>query len=277
MNRSRLVAVAAVVATISVCGPSAAAPKLRPPTNLTAAAGAGSITLRWTASTSRRAAGYRVYRQSADGSWPASALATVGSSETSYVDGGLTSGTTYSYRVTTIDTATPPHESAPSNTASATPKAADGPCGRTATRPTAYDHAVWVVMENKAYESIIGASSAPYINKLAQQCGSASQFYAETHPSLASYIAMTSGSTQGITDDDPPSSHPLNVPSIFSQVASGWRSLEESMPSSCLLTNSGLYAVRHDPAAYYTNIRASCALLDVPLASTPDLTARFSS
>lgn len=279
MNRSRLVFVvvvaAAVVATIGVGGLSAAAPKLKPPTNLTAAAGAGSITLRWTASTSRRVGGYRVYRQNADGSWPASALATVGSSVTSYVDGGLTNATTYSYRVATIDTATPPHESAPSNTASATPKAPSGPCGRTATRPAAYDHVVWVVMENKAYESIIGASSAPYVNQLAHQCGSASQFYAETHPSLSNYIAMTSGSTQGITDDNPPSFHPLNVPSIFSQVSPAWRSLQESMPSSCLLTNSGLYAVRHNPAAYYTNIRTSCASLDVPLASTPDLTARF--
>jgi hypothetical protein len=277
MNRSRLVfvVVAAVVATIAACGLATAAPKLKPPTNLTATAGAGSVTLGWRASMSKGVGGYRVYRRNADGSWPASALATVGSSATSYVDGGLTNGTTYTYRVTTIDTATPPHESAPSNTASATPKAASGPCGRTATRPTSYDHVVWVVMENKAYSSIIGSSSAPYINQLAHQCGSASQFYAETHPSLPNYIAMTSGSTQGITDDNAPSSHPLNVPSIFSQVSSGWRSLQESMPSNCLLTNSGLYAVKHNPAAYYTNIRTACLSLDVPLASTPDVTARF--
>src|SRR5689334_8672762 len=127
MNRSRFILVflfvfVVVAATIGVSGFSGAAPKLRPPSNLTAAAGAGSVTLRWTASTSRRVGGYRVYRQNADGSWPASALATVGSSVTSYADGGLTGGTTYSYRVTAIDTATPAHESAPSNTASATPK-----------------------------------------------------------------------------------------------------------------------------------------------------------
>jgi hypothetical protein len=279
MNRSRLVFVvvaAVVVATIGVCGPAAAAPKLRPPTNLTAAPSAGSVTLRWTASTSRGVGGYRVYRRNADGSWPAAALANVGRSVTSFVDGGLANGTTYTYRVASIDSATPPHESAPSTTAAATPNAATtGPCGRTATRPAAYDHVVWVVMENEANVSIIGSSSAPYINQLANQCGSASQFFAETHPSLPNYIAMTSGSTQGITDDNPPSSHPLNVPSIFSQLSSGWRSLQESMPSNCLLTNSGLYAVKHNPAAYYTNIRTACASLDVPLASTPDLSARF--
>jgi hypothetical protein len=141
--------------------------------------------------------------------------------------------------------------------------------------PARYDHVVWVVMENKPYSSIIGSASAPYENQLAAQCASAVNFFAETHPSLPNYIAMTSGSPQGITDDDPPSSHPLNVPSIFSQLGTGWRSLQESMPSNCLLTTSGLYAVRHNPAAYYTNIRSDCSLLDVPLTDPPDISARF--
>jgi phosphatidylinositol-3-phosphatase len=150
------------------------------------------------------------------------------------------------------------------------------PCGTVATPPASYDHVVWVVMENKPYSAIIGSSNAPYINQLRSQCGSASQFFAETHPSLPNYIAMTSGSPQGITDDSGPSAHPLNVPSIFSQVGStGWRSLEESMPSNCLLSNSGQYAVRHNPAAYYTNIRTACASRDVPLGATPDVSARF--
>jgi hypothetical protein len=163
----------------------------------------------------------------------------------------------------------------PLNTASATPWGIPGPCGRTATAPAAYDHVVWVVMENKAYSSIVGSSDAPYANQLARHCGSASQFFAETHPSLPNYIAMTSGSPQGIADNDPPSSHPLSVPSIFSQLPGGWRSLQESMPSNCLLTNSGRYAVKHNPAAYYTNVRTACASRDVPLASTPNISARF--
>src|SRR5215210_5549442 len=153
--------------------------------------------------------------------------------------------------------------------------AAVGPCGTAATPPATYDHVVWVVMENKAYSQIIGSSNAPYVNKLKRACGSASQFFADTHPSLPNYIAMTSGSTQGVTDNNPPSSHPLDVPSIFSQLGSGWRSLQESMPSNCLLSNSGQYAVRHNPAAYYTNIRTACESLDVPLGSTPDVSARF--
>jgi hypothetical protein len=134
---------------------------------------------------------------------------------------------------------------------------------------------VWIVMENKTYSQVIGSSNAPYINKLADQCGLATSFYAEAHPSLPNYIAMTSGSTQGITDDNDPSSHPLTAPSIFSQLNTGWRSLEESMPSNCYLSNSGQYAVRHNPAAYFTNIRTQCAAQDQPLTDPPDLSAKF--
>jgi phosphatidylinositol-3-phosphatase len=147
-------------------------------------------------------------------------------------------------------------------------------CGTTrARRP--YRRVVWVVFENKQYSQIIGSSNAPYINSVANQCGLATNFYAEAHPSLPNYIAMTSGSTQGITDDSGPSSHPLSVPSIFSQLGSGWKSLQEGMPSNCYLSNSGNYAVRHNPATYYTNIRRRCMSQNVPLTNPRRLGARF--
>jgi phosphatidylinositol-3-phosphatase len=80
--------------------------------------------------------------------------------------------------------------------------------------PTRYDHVVWIVMENHSFDQIIGASDAPYINQLAGEHGLAASFYAESHPSLPNYIAMTSGSTQAIADDDDPSAHALDVPSL---------------------------------------------------------------
>ena len=149
------------------------------------------------------------------------------------------------------------------------------PCGRASTPPARYDHVIWVVMENKAYGAIIGSRAAPYENALAAKCGSARRFLAETHPSLPNYIAMTSGGTQGITDDDDPSAHPLRVPSIFSQLGTRWRAPQESMPSNCLRRNAGDYAVRHNPPAYYTNLGGTCEQLDVPLSNPPDLSARF--
>jgi hypothetical protein len=104
----------------------------------------------------------------------------------------------------------------------------------------------------------------------------ATNFYAEGHPSLPNYIAMTSGSKLGIADDNPPADHPLDVPSIFSLLPEGGsRSLEESMPSNCRRTDAGNYAVRHNPQAYYTNLGSDCAQYNVPLTDPPDLSARF--
>lgn len=131
-------------------------------------------------------------------------------------------------------------------------------------------------MENQDYASIIGGDSAPYITSLANTYGLATDYSAISHPSLPNYIALTSGSDQGIADDGDPSSHPLNVPSIFSQLPGGGsRSLEESMPSNCDASDSGLYAARHNPEVYYTNLGGACGTYDVPLGSAPDLSAQF--
>jgi phosphatidylinositol-3-phosphatase len=145
----------------------------------------------------------------------------------------------------------------------------------------AYQHVVWVIMENHGYDQIAGSSSAPYINSLISQYGSATNMFAETHPSLPNYIAMTSGSTQGVTDDGNPPSHPLDVENIFHQLGGGQsRSLEESMPSNCYTSDfidasGGKYSAHHNPMPYYTNLGTDCANYDVPLGSTPDVSAKF--
>lgn len=143
---------------------------------------------------------------------------------------------------------------------------------------TRYAHVVWIWMENKPYSSVIGSASAPYENALAKQCGLASNYFGITHPSLPNYLAATGGSTFGVTDDNEPSAHPIAAPSLFSQLTAAglsWRSYDESMPGNCALTSADPYAVKHNPAAYYTNIRTTCATNDVPLEGnlTRDITA----
>jgi hypothetical protein len=140
-------------------------------------------------------------------------------------------------------------------------------CG-TAASGHHYAHVVWIWMENKPYGSVIGSSSAPYENALARSCGMAGNYSGITHPSLPNYIAATAGSNFGISDDNGPSSHPLAQQSIFGQLAaagSSWKSYEESMPHNCATSPSGNYAVKHNPAAYFTAIRTSCGVDDVPL------------
>jgi hypothetical protein len=141
-------------------------------------------------------------------------------------------------------------------------------CGTAATPPAAWKHVIWIWMENKSESQVIGSGNAPFINSVAKACGLATNYAAVAHPSLPNYIAATSGATQGITDDSPPSSHPLAVASLYSQLTAAgltWHDYEEASPGNCPSANSGLYAVRHDPAAYYTGIAATCQTSDVPL------------
>ena len=157
----------------------------------------------------------------------------------------------------------------------------DKPCGvAQKAANTKYEHVVWIVMENKSFAQVNGSPDAPYINKLAGMCGEATNYSAITNPSLPNYIAMTSGSTQGVTKDGNPSDFPpITAESIFSQLGGDWRALNESMKTNCEAQTDGHYAPKHNPAAYYVekNFATLCQQKDIPFdtASTPDLSGKF--
>jgi hypothetical protein len=130
-----------------------------------------------------------------------------------------------------------------------------------------------IVFENKNYGDVMGR--APYFTSLARHCGLATGYQAITHPSLPNYIAMTSGTTGGITRDCGPLECPVRRPSVFTQTAAAgreWRSYQESMPTPCRLSDSRPYAVRHNPAAYYFGggAREQCRRWDVRLGTADD-------
>jgi phosphatidylinositol-3-phosphatase len=148
------------------------------------------------------------------------------------------------------------------------------PCAGAVPRAT-FSHVVIVLMENKDYGQIIGSKSAPYINGLAKACGLATQYHGITYPSLPNYLAVTSGSAYGIHDDNGPAAHPIGAASIFSQVGASWQSLSESMPVACGRADAYPYMVKHNPAPYYTSLKASCAAHSLPLPSAPTFSARY--
>jgi hypothetical protein len=75
---------------------------------------------------------------------------------------------------------------------------------RTAAPPSGsvpqFGHAVMVVKENHSYSEVIGNSAMPYLNSLASQYGLATQYFANTHPSIGNYFVLTTG--QQVTNDD---------------------------------------------------------------------------
>src|ERR1700749_5143878 len=78
------------------------------------------------------------------------------------------------------------------------------------------DHVLIVFMENKDTDEVIGSSSAPWLNSLAHSGANFTNAHAETHPSQPNYIALFSGSTQGVTDND--CVHSFDAPNLGSEL-----------------------------------------------------------
>jgi phospholipase C len=156
-------------------------------------------------------------------------------------------------------------------TVASSPAAAPAPSGP-APGAGGIDHIVVIVLENKPVTRILDAQDAPYLNQLARNNALAANYHATTHPSLPNYLALTSGTTAGITNDCTPaaSACTANVRNIADAVAASgrsWKMYAEGMSAPCQAVNSGRYAVKHNPFMYYpsvTNDAAYCAGHVVP-------------
>lgn len=135
-----------------------------------------------------------------------------------------------------------------------------------------------MVMENEENTSIVGSSAAPYANSLIRRYGLATQSFAVSHPSLPNYLALTSGSTQGVSSDCTECS--VSAPNIVDQLETAhvsWKAYLEEEPSTCFPgAGAGGYAKKHNPFIYYTDVAGSpsrCAHLVDFTALAADLNA----
>jgi PKD repeat protein len=121
------------------------------------------------------------------------------------------------------------------------------------------DHIVVLVDENHSATNILGNPNAPYINGLANQNANFTQSFALTHPSQPNYIALFSGSTQGVTDNSCP--HSFVAPSLGDQLISSGKTFvgySESLPSQGFTgCSSGKYAAKHNPWVNFPSLPSS--------------------
>jgi len=145
------------------------------------------------------------------------------------------------------------------NAVAATTVSASNPCSGT---PTTYNHVIVYIMENNSIKQ--SRHHMPFLDSLAAKCAYMTHEHAITHPSLPNYMALTGGSTFGITKNADPKTDAVDENSVFQQVP-GWRTWAQGMGTNCHLVDSNNYVVHHNPAAYYLPIRSECKAWDVPL------------
>jgi len=166
-----------------------------------------------------------------------------------------------------------------------------------------FKHLFLIMMENHGTDQILGNHvDAPFINELAGHSGVAWRYYGVTHPSLPNYLALFSGSHQGIWDDckagptvtcgpeefipgagdatdgsyltaaqvTDASARPhwfsgKNLVDQLEAKGKSWKAYMQSMPATGGIdveyapviggTTVKLYAQKHDPFAYFSDIR----------------------
>jgi phospholipase C len=148
-----------------------------------------------------------------------------------------------------------------------------------------FGHVFIVVEENANYSDVVGNASMPYLNGLATQYGLASNYYANLHPSIPNYFELTTGKTLTIIDSLTPQSFPVSDDNVVRELlAAGktWKSYAEDLPSvGYTAGDSGKYAVRHNPFAYFTDVQGNSGqsqnlvpfsqfAADLPTADLPD-------
>jgi len=112
-------------------------------------------------------------------------------------------------------------------------------------------HTVVVAIENHSYAGIAGNPAAPFINDLARRGALFTRSYAITHPSEPNYLALFSGSTQGVADDGCP--YRFAAPNLAADLMKAGRTFagySEDLPGpGSPVCSAGDYARKHVPWA----------------------------
>jgi len=119
----------------------------------------------------------------------------------------------------------------------------------------AFGHVILLMEENHSYSSVIGNSSMPYLNGLAQKYGLATSYFADTHPSIGNYFELTTG--QIITNDDGYTGTVSgdNVVRHLLSAGKTWKAYAENLPGVGYIGGDVYpYAKHHNPFSYITDV-----------------------
>lgn len=132
-------------------------------------------------------------------------------------------------------------------------------------------HLLVVVLENKGERQVLGSGAAPYLTSLAASGALFTDSHGVTHPSQPNYLALFSGSTQGVTDDACPQSlgDRPNLGQQLQRAGHTFAGYSEGLPTAGFAgctDAAGRYARKHNPWVDFANVPASSNL---PLTAFP--------
>ncbi|MFI5160780.1 MAG: alkaline phosphatase family protein [Sphingobacteriales bacterium] len=130
----------------------------------------------------------------------------------------------------------------------------------TANNLPTYSHIIIVMEENHAFHQVIGSPNAPYLNELAKDGALFTDSHGVGHPSQPNYLALFSGSMQGISSDGCLTGHaPFTTPNLGAALIAKkltFTGYAQTMPKEGFLgctngfhtiTAGSLYARKHSP------------------------------
>jgi hypothetical protein len=116
-------------------------------------------------------------------------------------------------------------------------------------------HIVVVMEENQSYASVVGNTNDwPNLNNLISNGALATNYYANSHPSIGNYFMLTTGELQ-TTDDS--STTVWNVDNLARRMLASSVSFKiyaEGITQGYLGGNTGLYLIRHNPFAMLSDV-----------------------
>jgi len=134
------------------------------------------------------------------------------------------------------------------------------------------DHVVIVIEENRGYSQIMDKrNSDSYIHALAKRGALMVQSFGVAHPSQPNYLALFSGSTQGVRRNSCP--HRFNGDNLASSLIDAglsFASYSESLPKiGDLGCSSGYYKRKHNPVANWQEAGHLPASINLRFADIP--------
>jgi len=109
---------------------------------------------------------------------------------------------------------------------------------------------VWGENESRTF---VNSINCPWITSVANNGADMTGAKGTSHPSQPNYLQFTSGSNQGVTDNNPVPNTPLSTQNLFGELRSIGKSgntYSEDLPSiGSLVASSGNYARRHNPVS----------------------------